>query len=240
MNAIIVSQTPVPLGPVTVVASAMLFLAGAWFSGVWYSPQIEARIVTPAGEPVAAAIVVASWNIQGPWNGASQGQLAIAEVTTDEDGRFRIPAWGPRMSSKGSIRIDEPAIRIFKPGFIPLVLKNYEGVPMQSAAPVIVSRFQNTTITLLPSDGSPADYEASLRPLLDSLSKIYDSRGAEFCYWKQTPRLLLALEQLKLRLADYGAGNSMRLAHQYGITLPTAACGSSQEFFLDYSATHAH
>ena len=88
MNAIVVSRTLVPLGPTTVVVDAMMLVAGAWFSGVWYSPQIEARIATPTGEPVAAAIVVVSWNIQAPWNGASQGQLAIAEVTTDETAAF--------------------------------------------------------------------------------------------------------------------------------------------------------
>lgn len=225
---------------ITVVAGAVFLLAGSLLTGVWFSPQIEARISTPAGEPVAGAIVVASWNIQGPWNGASQGQLAIAEVISDEHGQFRIPAWGPRTSSKGGIRVDEPTIHIFKPGFIPLVLKNYEGVPMQSAAPIIVSRFQNTTIKLSPFDGPMAAYEATLEPLLRSLETIYDYHGSAYCYWKQTPRLLLALETLKIQLAEHGGGRSLRFAYQYGISPETEQCGSSQQFFQDYSNAQKH
>jgi hypothetical protein len=80
----------------------------------WSSPEMVARVATPDGAPVAGAIVVANWNIEGPWNGASLGQLAIAEAVTDQNGTFRIPAWGPRSPAKGHIRIDEPTVRIFR------------------------------------------------------------------------------------------------------------------------------
>lgn len=221
-------------------AGSVFLLVGSLLTGVWFSPQIDARVCTPAGEPVAGAIVVANWNIHGPLNGASQGQLALAEVISDDNGRFRIPAWGPRTSTKGGIRIDEPTIRIFKPGFVPLVLKNYEGVPMEAAASIIVSRFQNATITLTPFNGPPASYEASLKPLLRSLDPIFDPGWSEFCYWKQTPRLLFALETLKTQLAEQGGGHSLRFAYQYGKITEISQCGNSQQFFQDYSDAQMH
>ncbi len=143
----------------------------------WSSPEIVARVATPDGTPVAGAIVVANWNIEGPWNGASLGQLAIAEVVTDQNGTFRIPAWGPRSIPKGHIRIDEPTVRIFKPGFMPLIIKNYEGDPMKAADYSIAFRLQNQTIELTPFKGSLIEYESKLNNLLNSLNVLLRGGG---------------------------------------------------------------
>ena len=200
----------------------------------WSSPEIVARVVTPDGAPVAGAIVVANWNIEGPWNGASLGQLAIAEVVTDHNGTFRIPAWGPRSIPKGHIRIDEPTVRIFKPGFMPLIIKNYEGVPMKAADYSIAFRLQNQTIELTPFKGSLVEYESKLNRLLDSLNVLL--RGgvaAEGCNWRHIPRLLLSLENLKIELAEHGAGKALSYAYQYGGT-DRSVCGDAKQFFMGY------
>lgn len=198
----------------------------------WSSPEIVARVATPDGTPVAGAIVVASWDIEGPWNGASLGQLAIAEVVTDQHGTFRIPAWGPRSIPKGHIRIDEPTVRIFKPGFVPLIIFNNEGVPMKAADYTIAFRLQNQTIELTPFKGSLIEFESKMVHLQDSLDRIFWGQSVG-CYWKDLPRLLLALQDSKIELAESGAGKTLRYAYQYGGANPTQ-CGDAKQFFMNY------
>ncbi|MDO8654656.1 MAG: hypothetical protein Q7R66_20995 [Undibacterium sp.] len=158
--------------------------------------------------------------------------MEIAEVVTDQDGKFKIPAWGPRFLLKGTIRQDEPTLRIFKPGYLPLITDNYDGVPMRAASSSIVFRLQNKDIELTPFKGSLFDYEPELKSLHTSLEIIY--RSVDGCYWKKTPRLLLALQALKMNLAEDGAGNTLRFAYQYaGINQPQ--CGDAKQFFLDFA-----
>lgn len=220
----------------------LLLAIAMWIASkdVWYSPEMRARVVAPDGSPVAGAIVLASWNVEESFSGASLRQASIAEVVTDLDGWFQIRAWGPLLITSGSIRIDEPTVRIYKPGFVPRVLKNYENVPMSSAGLVIRFRFQDQTITLQRFEGSLVEYEATVSPLVSSLSIIYDGAGAEFCYWRKTPRLLLALQDLKLKLAVQGAGNSLRLAHHYASIAPNVQCGNAQQYFGDYVREQTH
>ncbi len=199
----------------------------------WSSPEMVARVATPDGAPVAGAIVVANWNIEGPWNGASLGQLAIAEAVTDQNGTFRIPAWGPRSPAKGHIRIDEPTVRIFKLGFFPLIIYNYDGMPMKAANSTIVFRLQNQTIELTPFKGSLREYELPLGKLQDSLLSIYRYQNDDSCYWKEMPRILVAIEKLKIKLAEQGAGSTLRSAYMYaGPNEPQ--CGDAKQFFMKY------
>lgn len=221
------------LGAITISSALFLLGLGQLIPFGWSSPEMQARIVMPGGEPVAGAIVVANWNITGYWNGASLGQLEIAEVVTDKDGLFRIPAWGPRFLSKGVIQIDEPTVRIFKTGFIPLIISNYEGVPMKAADHHIVFRLQNQSIELVPFKGSLVDYESQLTSITEELSTIFWARGADGCYWKRMPRLLLAFERLKIELGKVGAGKTLNFAHEYASTTQPQ-CGDAKQFFKDY------
>jgi hypothetical protein len=123
---------------------------------------------------------------------------------------------------------------VFHPGFIPAVIKNDEGVPMKAANRIISFRLQDQAIVLRPFRGTLLEYEAALVPLPRSLEPLYDGRATGFCYWRQTPRLLLALQELKLKLAAQGAGDSLRMAYQYGST-KNSHCGDAEKFFNEYS-----
>ncbi|NRR28713.1 carboxypeptidase regulatory-like domain-containing protein [Oxalobacteraceae bacterium] len=218
----------------TITAIVLLGCVYLAFSNIWYSPAIEARLVTPQGDPVAGAIIVAGWNIEGPWNGSPRGQLAVAEVLSDKDGKFNIPAWGPRRAKEGHIRIDEPTLRIYRPGYLPLVIKNYEDVPMRSASHILQFRLQGKNIVLQPFQGPLPEYEVALTALLDSLSNIYSQQGPGTCYWRDTPRILLALQDLKWQLSPLGGGNSLRKAYEYANTKTPPQCGDAFEFFRDF------
>jgi hypothetical protein len=213
-------------------------LLGSWFlyTSVWYSPRMEARVAAPDGKPIAGAIVVVTWTIEKFISGGPGAQAALAEVVTDKDGWFHIPSWGPRLVTGGWIRVDEPTVRVFKPGFIPAILQNYEGVPMRAADKIISLRLQDQTIVLQPFHGTLLEYEAALKPLVRSLDHIYSGGGvSKFCYWRETPRVLLALQDLKLKLAAFGAGGSLSLAYQYAIPGPQSPCGDAEKFFKEYS-----
>jgi hypothetical protein len=179
------------LAPLTGV---VLAIAALWlYSNLWYSPAMRARIATPDGKPLAGAIVVANWNIQASISGASLGQLALAETVTDTDGWFHIPAWGPRWLWRGSVRVDEPTVRVFKPGFTPLVLHNTEEAPMHTASLVIAFRLQDQALAMEPFTGSPAEYQTALASLLASLSVLNNGGAPGICDWQRTSRLLPAL-----------------------------------------------
>lgn len=209
-----------------------VFAAATTF--VWFSPAIAATVVTPTGAPVPGAIVVVSWTVKEWFNSARTRQIGITETTTDSRGQFVIPRWGPTIVFDGTIEIDEPTIRIYKAGRIPLVLKNFDGVPMRSAKTIIVSRFNGRSIVQASFDGTPAEYEGMVQPFLHSYEGLYFRSAAGSCLWKKTPRLLVALERLKTELSREGAGKTLRFAHQYANPSDYAACGDPNEFLKEY------
>jgi hypothetical protein len=186
---------------------------------VWYSPRLEARVVGPDGAPLANTLVVANWNIVGPWNGASLGQLVLAEVSTGPDGRFSIPAWGPRLTLRGSVYGVDPTLRIIKPGYQPRVIYNREGMGRHdSAAMVIRFRLEQQDIALLPAGG--AGDEAALDELRNN---IFVLRGLA------APRLRTALDCLIRRQHKIDPG-ALRWTPPDESAASLAACG---EFFKD-------
>lgn len=165
-------------------AAALLLVLNYLIPTVWYSPRIEARVVGPDGAPLANALVVANWNIKGPWNGASLGQLALAEVSTGPDGRFSIPAWGPRLTWRGTVNSVDPTLRIIKPGYQPRVIHNNE-MAYGPAAMVIRFRLQRQDISLTPF-GGPGDAgdTAALNALSDSASVLCELAPPP-CPWRE-------------------------------------------------------
>jgi hypothetical protein len=56
--------------------------------------------------------------------GATVGYVNILETTTDGDGWFRFPAWGPRIVANGKVRLGAPILLIYKENFQFLMLAN--------------------------------------------------------------------------------------------------------------------
>jgi hypothetical protein len=108
------------------------FLYNFFFPSIWYSPELRAQVVAEDGRPVAGAAVVANWEIQNWISGSAEGQLAIFEAVTDENGRFSIPAWGPRFVLYGALDISAPIVRIVHPDFRPTTISNVEGIPRRA------------------------------------------------------------------------------------------------------------
>lgn len=200
-------------------------------AAVWSSPEIVGRVLTTDGKPVEQAVVVANWEITASMNGASLGQLALVEVSTDRDGYFRIPAWGPRFALRGSIRDNQPMVRIFKAGYVPLILPNADIVGPWPAPMSIRYRFHDQTVQMQRFDGQAEQYEEALAPLVRSIEHIilYTPEGT--CYWTQVPRLLLALQEQRRAMMVHGGGRLFRDAHQYAREADKAVCGDARKFF---------
>ncbi len=178
------------------------------FPIVWYSPAIRARVVTQAGTPVAGAVVVGSWNIEGAMNGATRGQLALAEVLTDHEGWFRIPAWGPRFTWSGSVRETDPTVRIFHPNFSPLILRNAV-VGMRPAPRIIHFRYQDQNLVLQPLLPSAVERQAALDNVVRSLIWVLRPPTAKRCYVQKIPLLIEELLHAQQRLEAEGGGKSL-------------------------------
>ena len=81
--------------------------------GPWRGQIVEME----TGQPIAGAVVVASWNVRTPgWPHPSEEFLEVAEVVTDADGRFTIPARDLNRRIKSGAVVG-PMFKIFKAGY---------------------------------------------------------------------------------------------------------------------------
>lgn len=99
------------------------------------------------------------------------------------------------MRPESGLNVREPVVRIFKPGLVPLVIYNVEGVGMTSADHIIRFRLQGQTVTLEPFSGTPSQYLQTLIPLLNSLDEIQGASKVR-CQWRDRHRILLAVRDL--------------------------------------------
>ena len=180
--------------PLTAKTAILLLLATVlavglwvWLPSIFFAPELRGRLVTPDGRPVQGAIVVAGWKVRTMYFNNTMGQLELRETVSAPDGQFTIAAWGPRLLWKGALMEDQPVVRIFKPGFLPLIVSNKEGVPMRSSPTIIRFRLQDQTVILQPFDGTPAAYAGKFEPLMSSMDEFVRFDGPE-CDPHRRPR----------------------------------------------------
>lgn len=198
------------LAVILLVLSVALWI---WSPSVYYSPEIRGRILAPNGQPVTDTIVVAGWKVRTMYFNNTWGQLALHEVVTSENGEFSIPAWGPRLLWKGALMIDQPTLRIFKGGYVPLIVRNVEGPPMKSAPSFLRFRLQDQALVIRPFQGSLTAYASEMEPLMSSMDEFSRFEGPDLCYRERIPRLMRAIQDLQKTLDASGAGQSLRHAY---------------------------
>jgi len=162
---------------------AFLALAFSFFSFVYWSQAIEGRVVDKdSGMPIPNSIVVATWRLRGNW-GRSAGYIAVSETLTNDQGYFKVPAWGPRLnlSLDAHLRGSEPILRIFKSGYIPIVVDN---LPPRSMGPgqakkYIRFRLNGTEFEMIEFNGSLVEYNFHLQKLYRSLNLLILERACE-------------------------------------------------------------
>ena len=119
-------------------SAALCVLLGA--CGSLHSAQeIRGRTIDAAtGDPVAGVIVVAQWEPFQRGIGHAPGHrevLHVYETLTGADGRYVIPAWGPKPLPFGATMEEvDPALLFFKPGYVPVSAMNSIAGPLSSDA----------------------------------------------------------------------------------------------------------
>jgi hypothetical protein len=165
------------------IVCVLLGLSGC--TKAWRSEAIDGRVVDEdTGAPIADAVVLVNWQIKG-MEGYPQGQLAIFERVIDAQGRFHIPAWGPKRPPVGTtVNATDPTVRVFKNGYEPLVAIREGNRGNSHAKNLRMRRF----------DGTSAGYAARMDLFWDPLTV---NLGGVRCDWRAAPRLFHALVQLR-------------------------------------------
>lgn len=93
-------------------------------TSIYYrSPEVSAVIVDAySGQPIEGARVQVNWGALRPrgWHGSDSMDIHTADATTDKDGHFTIPAWGPiAVAREWRCYEFDPTVSFSKPGYNP-------------------------------------------------------------------------------------------------------------------------
>lgn len=165
--------------------------------------EIRGQIVdAETGQPIEGAVVVAQWVLfeGGIGHGGHKGRLHIYEAVTDQDGRYFIPAWGPK-THPPMTELDnrDPEILLFKSMYEPKTL--YNNVMREDS--IRISDWDGKVVKLRKSQSSLEDYARRLESMSISLSR----EGKD---WKLFPRMVLALDAENRRLLSLGLDKKYR------------------------------
>jgi hypothetical protein len=138
-------------------------------------------------------------------------------VISDNDGWFVIRQWGPRFAWSGGLIESEPMVRVFHPGFIPVIMTNTKhGYARVPADRILIFKKQDQEIVLKPFSGTLVEYEHELARITDSLSDFLLSPNLrKECLREDMPRLLNAMQRIKEQLQRQGAGTSIPSLDSY-------------------------
>ena len=160
------------------------------------------------GQPLEGVIVVAQWILYDTGMGGQnpRGRLEVLETVTAGDGSYAFPGWGPKPNPRVTVDIAhyyaccfltdrDPQLSFFKAGYRKLRLINQRSHDSSTRT----SGWDGKTIELERFRGSPEDWAR----VLDSLQTDV-SWGRELD-WRASPRIVLAIEDERLRLPERAA-----------------------------------
>lgn len=169
------------------------------------------------GKPLAGVVVVAYWALyDGNPNGGAYrpcGAANVEEAVTGEDGRFRLPGWGPWTGGCGAMYSGEPSVYFFKPGY--LYQTKFGHLEQDSNMQFLVSTLakvgwngQTILLEKYPHGDLRADGEFSNAQNFYELNFRLREFAVDMpgeCNWKKVPDMLRAL--IVQRRAFNAAGN---------------------------------
>lgn len=211
---------------------------------VTYSAEsIEAWVVdAETKQPIEGAVVVADWVLEGGIHVDRVGDLKILETTTDKDGRFFFPAWGPiRHWGMSRLTYMDPELIIFKSGYEYRRLANPTTKEAISgkAYPVRRSQWNGKTIELKPFKGAIHAYEDLFESLNRALERVALHQPKE-CGWKKIPNAIRAMNRERKRLIEKGINpntlstvdNELLINDKF--YTKKGGCGSPKDFFKGF------
>ncbi len=157
--------------------------------------EIRGQVVDEeTGKPLQGVIIVAQWQPYFPPSG-HKGAIHSYETLTDSEGRYFIPAWGPKPVPAGAeIRNRDPALRLFKSGYAPLSRANRIDMMVHKTPPG-VSDWDGKVLRMERFRGSDEEYYKLLRDR-GFRNSLHPDEGE----WRKFPRMIWALEKEQRRL----------------------------------------
>ncbi|MEP7244268.1 MAG: hypothetical protein ABI885_11325 [Gammaproteobacteria bacterium] len=176
-----------------------LFAVISLSSHAQFAPKVYAAgpkrgdvVDADSAAPLAGVVIVARWEwLEFRWSHSggsydNNGQsVHLGEATSDNAGRFRIPAWGPVTKVRGMMDSQAPLLLAFKPGYEPLVHD--------------IGDSKGTTLRLKKFAGEPKAYAKLVAAFQGSLRWDWEENSEGF------PTMVSALHRERVRLGSEGA-----------------------------------
>jgi len=219
------------LAALSIAPSVCLASPAQYSSGPTWGQVIDAD----TGKPISGALIIAHWDTEGGMERSRNGTFKVLEATTDSNGNFSMPAWGPEPASpRGELDAYDPAINIFKPGYTPeFILNGPSGERGKRLDHETHDwRFNGGVRKLHRNSDPPESYAVQVSLITVQLSYVLHRS----CMWKEIPRTIRALEDEEKRELAQGLhpGFSMRVES----LMRRKDCGSLDEFVKIYSETN--
>ncbi len=190
---------------VPLLLSFLLLLASAacerGIPASYTARPIRGRVVdATTGQPLEGVIIVAQWILYDTGVGGQnpRKRLQVLETVTGPDGSYAFPGWGPKQNP---VNIDkehayaccfltnrDPKLSFFKPGYRPLTVLNQRS----SESSVRTSDWDGKAMELEP-------FKDSRRKRARELDFLQGSLGWGDLDWRTCPRMVLAIEEERLR-----------------------------------------
>lgn len=163
---------------------------------------VYARVVdADTGKPIQGVAVVAYWELYqgGIAGGGPCVAINVEEAVTDQNGRFRLPAWGPIRGSCGVMRNMNPMTYFFKPGYKYLYMPGGIGLDVTRLVSVAqvdwngkkleMQKFQNPDLHVQTPGGYIDNFDELNLGLRNSIVNMPAA-----CNWRKIPVMLRYIE----------------------------------------------
>jgi len=215
------------LSPVPSVASP-----GQYSAGPTWGQVVDAD----TGEPIAGVLVIALWDLEGGVERSRVGTFKVLEATTDGQGRFRMPGWGPLpASSRGQLDAYDPSLTLFKSGYTPEWIENGPFGERGKRLQLEVHDWASNggILKLQKYSKAPGDYSRRVNLIVMHLFDVLYGSG---CRWKEIPRTVRALEDEEK--AERAQGLHPRFSLSAESLIHSRDCGPIDEFMKAYAGTN--
>jgi len=189
---------------------------------------IEGWVVDAKGLPLNDVVVLAHWVLTGPVEGRTAGQLMIMEATTDQDGHYNFPGWGPKYVVNPLVVMlsDDPILHFFKPGYRVINAYNRTSVSEARAdSKVRSSEWNGKRIVLEAMDRDSDAYVRQFEGETTTIAMM--AERANDCDWKLMRKMLTRMNEERLRLEGLGMHTALPRPDHFA---NQARCGSAAEW----------
>lgn len=199
-----------------------------WPPFYWALPLHGRVVAADTQAPLEGVVVVAYWELRGPW-GISRGSLAVMESVTTKEGNFAFSWWHPRLRSPlaGFLESNAPRLVFFKSGYEWESCSDPRSSPNLNPFPT--SDCNGVIAHLRKFEGTDKEYAKHLGFLSTSLNPV--ASLARNCEWTQIPRMVAALIHEENRFKKKRIDNDLPSLETFS---SQNWCGSAEKVFRRY------